>query len=61
MIKSPCTGICTLTENGKFCIGCGRSTKEITDWGYLSNLKKKEIMKRLQTRSILKKTAKCKN
>ena len=61
MIKSPCTGICTLTENGKFCIGCGRSTEEITDWGYLSDQKKKKIIKKIQDRSILKKSTMSKN
>ncbi len=55
MVKSPCTSICTMSKDGKLCIGCGRSIDEITSWGYLSNQEKEEIIKKIYAQSILKK------
>jgi len=58
MIKSPCTGICTLINNNKLCVGCGRSIDEIVNWVYLSDDKKEKIIQRINNKSILKKTLK---
>ena len=46
MLKSPCTGVCTyvdLPHSEKFCRGCGRTVKEITQWGR-SNDKEQTII-----------------
>ena len=61
MIKSPCTGICKLINNGKFCIGCGRSIEEISNWNNLKDKEKKEIIKKIQKKSSLKKSIKNKD
>ena len=58
MIKSPCTGICTLKNNGKLCIGCGRSIDEIINWVYLSDNEKENIIQEIHKKSILKKNSK---
>ena len=32
-MKSPCVGVCKLDKDGKYCVGCGRTIKQITDYG----------------------------
>lgn len=32
-IDSPCVGHCTLDPETGWCLGCGRTIGEITDWG----------------------------
>jgi len=46
MVKSPCTNICTMSLDGKLCMGCGRSIEEITNWSYFSNEEKKKLLKK---------------
>ncbi len=31
-VPSPCTKICTLDEQGRYCIGCFRTLDEIAQW-----------------------------
>ena len=55
MLESPCTGVCTYIDqpdSEKFCRGCGRTVKEITEWGR-SNDKEQAII--LQTSKERKK------
>ena len=47
-VVSPCIKICTLQND--FCIGCGRSTKEIAEWSTASKKRKEEILERLPDR-----------
>ena len=56
MVKSPCTNICTMSSDGKLCMGCGRTIEEITNWYYFRNEEKKKIIKKIFDKSILKKT-----
>ena len=44
MIESPCLGICTML-NGK-CIGCMRTSDEITEWLFYSEKQRSLITKR---------------
>ena len=55
MVKSPCTNICTMSLDGKLCMGCGRSIEEITNWSYFSNEEKKKIIKKIFDKSTSKK------
>ena len=32
-MKSPCVKVCRLDAMGKYCIGCGRTLKQIASWG----------------------------
>ena len=55
MLSSPCINICSYIElpnTEKFCCGCGRTVKEITEWGR-SNDKEQAII--LQTSKERKK------
>ena len=47
-IVSPCIKVCTLEND--FCIGCGRTQKEIAEWFTASEKRKREILERLQDR-----------
>ena len=47
-VVSPCINICTLQDD--FCIGCGRSTLEITEWAKATMKRKKEILEVLPDR-----------
>lgn len=46
-IPSPCIGICFIDEDIKLCIGCSRTLEEIADWLKMDNIRKQEIVDRL--------------
>jgi len=46
MVESPCVSICAL-EDGT-CIGCGRTSKEISNWLHYTDDERKTIMERLE-------------
>ena len=45
-IQSPCVSICAV-ENG-ICIGCGRTTEEVTKWWDYTDNERKTVMERLE-------------
>ena len=47
-IVSPCVKVCTLKED--FCIGCGRTTQEIAEWGNATRERREQILERLPDR-----------
>ena len=47
-IESPCIQICKLEND--ICIGCGRTTQEIAEWGKATIARRKEIIERLPDR-----------
>ena len=44
-VKSPCIGICLLSEN--VCLGCYRTAEEIANWMYMTNEQKLKSLKRI--------------
>lgn len=50
VITSPCVGICRLDDN-KVCIGCFRSSDEITYWRTYTEEEREVIREKLVTRS----------
>ena len=48
-IMSPCVNVCEMGPHG-YCKGCLRDEDEITDWSYLENEEKLEILERLKER-----------
>ena len=46
-VESPCTGVCKYAANSTICLGCGRTEPEITDWMFLSNSEKQQIIDRI--------------
>ncbi len=43
-VKSPCVSVCALGEND-LCMGCFRSTQEITDWSSYDDERKREVVR----------------
>lgn len=44
-ILTPCTGVCTLDEQG-LCLGCHRSAAEITRWVQMDDEERRRLMER---------------
>jgi predicted Fe-S protein YdhL (DUF1289 family) len=49
-IGSPCTGICRVDDASGYCLGCARSSAEITEWSSAGNARKREIWAELPRR-----------
>jgi len=45
-VESPCVGRCCLNESD-VCIGCLRNLEEIKEWSQASEIRKKEIIFRI--------------
>jgi predicted Fe-S protein YdhL (DUF1289 family) len=55
MIQSPCIGVCEYGKNTeevfeRVCRGCGRTAKEIEEWYYAINERKREIIEESRKR-----------
>jgi predicted Fe-S protein YdhL (DUF1289 family) len=46
MIPSPCKHICILEHN--VCIGCSRTSGEISQWRRMTNSQKLEVLERIK-------------
>ena len=53
-IISPCIGICSIDPESGLCIGCLRSSYEISMWSQIDNQRALKIMKEIKNRSIAK-------
>ncbi|WIX04879.1 DUF1289 domain-containing protein [Pseudomonas sp. AR5] len=49
-VASPCVSICALDEQD-ICIGCQRTTLEITRWGQMSDDERREVLRRCDERA----------
>lgn len=47
---SPCIGVCAVSGRTGFCLGCGRSMREIGEWSRLSAAEKRAVLKKLPAR-----------
>ena len=45
---SPCIGICTIDKDTQNCIGCGRTSEQITEWTKYTDKRREEIIKEIQ-------------
>lgn len=48
-VKSPCISVCSLGDKN-FCIGCGRTIKEISEWSKLSDHEKTKVIEKCKKR-----------
>jgi len=44
-ISSPCVSVCKVDDGA--CIACGRTVKQIAEWGHMTEAERKEIMDEL--------------
>jgi uncharacterized protein len=49
VVRSPCIDVCSLNEQD-LCIGCWRSSEEITEWSVLSDAQKLEVLRKVGER-----------
>lgn len=49
-IQSPCVLICVIEEKSNLCLGCARTTQEISQWIDYSDETRLQIMAELQAR-----------
>ena len=52
---SPCIGVCELDLESDLCIGCLRTSKEITTWSQIDNKQAMQIMEETKNRTLFKK------
>ena len=50
-VPSPCTGVCQMTADDGWCIGCMRTIGEIVDWARKTADEKRAILMRTQERA----------
>ena len=43
-IASPCNSVCEIDAASGYCIGCGRTLGEITEWGYANPARQRTIL-----------------
>ena len=49
-VSTPCIKVCAVSGRTGLCIGCGRTLKEIADWGAMSETERRAIMAGLPAR-----------
>ncbi|MBL8537407.1 MAG: DUF1289 domain-containing protein [Hyphomonadaceae bacterium] len=49
-ISTPCIKACAVSGATGLCIGCGRTLREIADWGTLTESERRQIMATLPAR-----------
>jgi predicted Fe-S protein YdhL (DUF1289 family) len=49
-MQTPCTKICTLDAQRRYCVGCGRTLEEIARWASMSDDERTRIMAALPAR-----------
>ena len=49
-MKSPCTNVCVMDADNRFCLGCRRTLGEIARWGEMSDAERNAIAAELPAR-----------
>jgi predicted Fe-S protein YdhL (DUF1289 family) len=49
-LPSPCTGVCTMDLQNKYCKGCFRTRLEIGGWATMTNDEKLDVIRQLRVR-----------
>lgn len=49
-MDSPCTKVCVMDEDNRYCLGCKRTLGEIARWGQMSSAERAAITARLPER-----------
>jgi len=50
-MNSPCTKVCVMDEDGRYCLGCKRTLGEIAGWGGMSDTDRQAILDELPKRA----------
>jgi len=49
-LKSPCTKVCAMDAESRYCLGCQRTLDEIARWGAMSDAEREAVMAQLAAR-----------
>jgi predicted Fe-S protein YdhL (DUF1289 family) len=49
-VPSPCIKVCQLDPATQICLGCQRTMQEIADWLELSDVEKRAVLTRIESR-----------
>lgn len=49
-MQSPCTRVCVMDADRRYCLGCRRTLDEITRWGSMSEEQQAEVLALLPRR-----------
>ena len=50
MIESPCTKVCVMDAENRYCLGCKRTLGEVARWGEMTDAERATIMAQLPAR-----------
>ena len=51
MIESPCTKVCVMDAEDRYCLGCKRTLGEIARWGEMTDVERARVMAMLPERT----------
>ena len=49
-VASPCTKVCVMDAENRYCLGCRRTLDEIARWGGMSEAEQRAVLARLPSR-----------
>jgi uncharacterized protein len=49
-MESPCTKVCVMDAENRYCLGCKRTLDEIARWGQMTEEEHAEVMAKLSLR-----------
>jgi predicted Fe-S protein YdhL (DUF1289 family) len=49
-MDSPCTKVCVMDEDDRYCLGCKRTLGEIARWGEMQEAEQAEVLAKLPAR-----------
>jgi len=49
-MESPCSRVCVMDGEKRYCLGCWRTLAEITAWGAMSETAQAAVLKRIERR-----------
>ena len=51
-VQSPCVGICAMSEENGYCLGCYRTIDEIRNWWDMTDTERKDTVSACEQRQI---------
>ena len=54
---SPCTKVCVMDAENRYCLGCARTLDEIARWGDMTDREREQVIANLPLRSSTKESA----
>jgi uncharacterized protein len=51
-MNSPCTKVCEMDAEGRYCLGCARTLDEIARWGEMSDAERYRVLAVLAARRV---------